>query len=122
MLAASTPPPPLYRDVTPAGAVPANAAPVVFRNGTASASPLASASTTSPLDYTAQSASPDVLAGRLSKPKQKRNKPTLSCAECSERKTKCDRGRPSCLACVKRSTTCSYSSIAKIINTTYVGP
>ncbi|KXL46740.1 hypothetical protein M433DRAFT_65302 [Acidomyces richmondensis BFW] len=28
------------------------------------------------------------------KPKQKRNKPTLSCLECVERKTKCDRGRP----------------------------
>lgn len=27
------------------------------------------------------------------KPKQKRNKPTLSCLECVERKTKCDRGR-----------------------------
>ena len=35
--------------------------------------------------------------GSRVKPKQKRNKPTLSCLECVERKTKCDRGRP-CLA------------------------
>lgn len=46
----------------------------------------------------------------LSKPKQKRNKPTLSCLECVERKTKCDRVRP-CLACVKRQSACEYTAV-----------
>ncbi|KAK4553748.1 hypothetical protein LTR86_009246 [Recurvomyces mirabilis] len=50
------------------------------------------------------------------KPKQKRNKPTLSCLECVERKTKCDRGRP-CLACVKRQSECQYTAVANIIAT-----
>lgn len=45
-----------------------------------------------------------------SKPKQKRNKPTLSCLECVERKTKCDRARP-CLACVKRQSPCEYTAV-----------
>ncbi|CAK3977058.1 transcriptional regulatory [Lecanosticta acicola] len=48
------------------------------------------------------------------KPKQKRNKPTLSCLECVERKTKCDRGRP-CLACVKRQSNCEYTAVANFI-------
>ncbi|KAF2216317.1 hypothetical protein CERZMDRAFT_33786 [Cercospora zeae-maydis SCOH1-5] len=48
------------------------------------------------------------------KPKQKRNKPTLSCLECVERKTKCDRARP-CLACVKRQSTCEYTAVANLI-------
>nr|POE94596.1 putative transcriptional regulatory protein [Quercus suber] len=51
------------------------------------------------------------------KPKQKRNKPTLSCLECVERKTKCDRGRP-CLACAKRQSACEYTAVAKIIAST----
>jgi hypothetical protein len=51
---------------------------------------------------------------KLAKPKQKRNKPTLSCLECVERKTKCDRGRP-CLACVKRQSTCEYTAVANLI-------
>ncbi|KAF2219593.1 fungal-specific transcription factor domain-containing protein [Elsinoe ampelina] len=49
------------------------------------------------------------------KPKQKRNKPTLSCQECVERKTKCDRGRPNCLSCIKRQTDCHYTQIANLI-------
>ncbi|KAI7127229.1 hypothetical protein KC324_g17438, partial [Hortaea werneckii] len=49
-----------------------------------------------------------------SKPKQKRNKPTLSCLECVERKTKCDRARP-CLACVKRQSPCEYTAVANLI-------
>ncbi|KAI7546975.1 hypothetical protein KC331_g5285 [Hortaea werneckii] len=49
-----------------------------------------------------------------SKPKQKRNKPTLSCLECVERKTKCDRARP-CLACVKRQSACEYTAVANLI-------
>ncbi|KAH9812639.1 Fungal specific transcription factor domain [Teratosphaeria destructans] len=48
------------------------------------------------------------------KPKQKRNKPTLSCLECVERKTKCDRGRP-CLACIKRQSNCEYTAVANLI-------
>ncbi|WPG98011.1 Hypothetical protein R9X50_00079500 [Acrodontium crateriforme] len=48
------------------------------------------------------------------KPKQKRNKPTLSCLECVERKTKCDRGRP-CIACVKRQSECQYTAVANLI-------
>lgn len=48
------------------------------------------------------------------KPKQKRNKPTLSCLECVERKTKCDRGRP-CLACAKRQSACEYTAVANLI-------
>ncbi|KAI6970618.1 hypothetical protein KC329_g13331 [Hortaea werneckii] len=52
--------------------------------------------------------------GTLSKPKQKRNKPTLSCLECVERKTKCDRARP-CLACVKRQSACEYTAVANLI-------
>lgn len=48
------------------------------------------------------------------KPKQRRNKPTLSCLECAERKTKCDRARP-CLACVKRQSNCEYTAVADII-------
>nr|POF12652.1 putative transcriptional regulatory protein [Quercus suber] len=52
------------------------------------------------------------------KPKQKRNKPTLSCLECVERKTKCDRGRP-CLACAKRKSACEYTTAAKIIASTH---
>lgn len=48
------------------------------------------------------------------KPKQKRNKPTLSCLECVERKTKCDRARP-CLACVKRQSNCEYTAVANLI-------
>ncbi|KAK4977406.1 hypothetical protein LTR66_010729 [Elasticomyces elasticus] len=53
--------------------------------------------------------------GGLEKPKQKRNKPTLSCEECVERKTKCDRGRPACLACVKRLSRCQYTQVANLI-------
>ena len=52
--------------------------------------------------------------GSRAKPKQKRNKPTLSCLECVERKTKCDRGRP-CLACVKRQSNCEYAAVANLI-------
>lgn len=52
--------------------------------------------------------------GARVKPKQKRNKPTLSCLECVERKTKCDRGRP-CLACVKRQSGCEYTPVANLI-------
>ncbi|KAK5109609.1 hypothetical protein LTR62_006846 [Meristemomyces frigidus] len=48
------------------------------------------------------------------KPKQKRNKPTLSCLDCVERKTKCDRGRP-CVACVKRQSECQYTPVANLI-------
>ncbi|KAI5367887.1 hypothetical protein Slin15195_G030210 [Septoria linicola] len=48
------------------------------------------------------------------KPKQKRNKPTLSCLECVERKTKCCRNRP-CLACVKRQSECEYTAVANLI-------
>ena len=48
------------------------------------------------------------------KPKQKRNKPTLSCLECVERKTKCDRGRP-CIACVKRQSNCEYTPVANLL-------
>ena len=51
---------------------------------------------------------------RRDKPKQKRNKPTLSCLECVERKTKCDRARP-CLACVKRQSACEYTAVANLI-------
>jgi len=70
------------------------------------------------------------------KPRQKRNKPTLSCVECVERKTKvstcdhnrivmlnadgftkCDRGRPNCLACVKRQSVCEYTPVANMIRT-----
>lgn len=36
----------------------------------------------------AKRAAPDTPDGHSSKPKQKRNKPTLSCVECVERKTK----------------------------------
>lgn len=50
------------------------------------------------------------------KQKQRRNKPTLSCAECVERKTKCDRARPRCLACLKRSSGCDYSDIANVLD------
>ncbi|KXT06737.1 hypothetical protein AC578_8485 [Pseudocercospora eumusae] len=52
--------------------------------------------------------------GTRVRPKQKRNKPTLSCLECVERKTKCDRGRP-CLACVKRQSSCEYTAVANLI-------
>ena len=52
--------------------------------------------------------------GSRAKPKQKRNKPTLSCLECTTRKTKCDRGRP-CLACVKRQSDCEYTAVANLI-------
>lgn len=52
--------------------------------------------------------------GFAAKPKQKRNKPTLSCLECVERKTKCDRGRP-CIACVKRSSNCEYTPVANLL-------
>ena len=55
--------------------------------------------------------------GTSTKPKQKRNKPTLSCLECVERKTKCDRGRP-CLACVKRQSSCEYTAVANLIAST----
>lgn len=51
---------------------------------------------------------------KASKPKQRRNKPTLSCLECVERKTKCDRGRP-CLACVKRQSGCEYTPVANML-------
>ena len=71
------------------------------------------------------------------KPRQKRNKPTLSCVECVERKTKvsrynhncitvmlsadgvakCDRGRPNCLACIKRQSVCEYTPVANMIRT-----
>ncbi|KAF2154359.1 hypothetical protein K461DRAFT_312286 [Myriangium duriaei CBS 260.36] len=61
---------------------------------------------------TTSSNTPD---GSYSKPKQKRNKPTLSCEECVERKTKCDRGRPKCLSCMKRQTDCHYTHIANLI-------
>ncbi|EME48311.1 specific transcription factor-like protein [Dothistroma septosporum NZE10] len=62
----------------------------------------------------AASASPAARGGQNVKPKQKRNKPTLSCLECVERKTKCDRGRP-CLACVKRQSGCEYTPVANLI-------
>ncbi|KAF1811563.1 hypothetical protein P152DRAFT_398942 [Eremomyces bilateralis CBS 781.70] len=52
---------------------------------------------------------------RPPKKRQKRNKPTLSCAECVERKTKCDRGRPRCISCLKRQTECTYSARAELI-------
>lgn len=54
--------------------------------------------------------------GERVKPKQKRNKPTLSCLECVERKTKCDRARP-CLACVKRQSECEYTAVANLMAT-----
>ncbi|KAH0343914.1 hypothetical protein KCU81_g5037, partial [Aureobasidium melanogenum] len=60
----------------------------------------------------AKTSTPD---GERTKPKQKRNKPTLSCEECVERKTKCDRGRPGCLACIKRQSTCRYTHVANLI-------
>lgn len=63
-----------------------------------------------PNGHIADLKSPDKPA----KPKQKRNKPTLSCLECVERKTKCDRGRP-CLACVKRQSNCHYTAVANLI-------
>lgn len=73
-------------------------------------------------------------SGERGKPKQKRNKPTLSCEECVERKTKvcrctrdaicnklnilqCDRGRPGCLACMKRQSECRYTQVANLIAT-----
>lgn len=52
---------------------------------------------------------------KAAKPKQKRNKPTLSCLECVERKTKCDRVRPCCLACIKRQSACVYTAVANLI-------
>ncbi|EME86404.1 uncharacterized protein MYCFIDRAFT_131283 [Pseudocercospora fijiensis CIRAD86] len=52
--------------------------------------------------------------GARVKPKQKRNKPTLSCLLCVSHKTKCDRGRP-CLACVKRQSRCEYTAVANLI-------
>ncbi|GAB7349076.1 hypothetical protein MBLNU459_g8035t1 [Dothideomycetes sp. NU459] len=55
--------------------------------------------------------------GERVRPKQKRNKPTLSCEECVERKTKCDRGRPVCLACMKRQSECRYTQVANLIAT-----
>ncbi|WQF85792.1 hypothetical protein CDEST_10806 [Colletotrichum destructivum] len=67
----------------------------------------------------ANSASPDdANPDEPSKKKQRRNKPTLSCAECVERKTKCDRGRPHCLACIKRQTECKYAVVANILDET----
>ena len=63
---------------------------------------------------TSPSASGETEGGDRVKPKQKRNKPTLSCLECVERKTKCDRGRP-CLACVKRQSQCEYTAVANLI-------
>ena len=60
---------------------------------------------------------PSTLDEKTGKPKQKRNKPTLSCLECVERKTKCDRGRP-CVACVKRQSDCSYTAVANLIAST----
>ncbi|TID06961.1 putative transcriptional regulatory protein C1F7.11c [Colletotrichum higginsianum] len=67
----------------------------------------------------ANSASPDdANVDEPSKKKQRRNKPTLSCAECVERKTKCDRGRPHCLACIKRQTECKYAVVANILDET----
>ncbi|GAB7358941.1 hypothetical protein MBLNU230_g5017t1 [Neophaeotheca triangularis] len=59
-------------------------------------------------------AATDNDASNTNKPKQKRNKPTLSCLECVERKTKCDRSRP-CLACVKRQSNCEYTAVANLI-------
>ena len=56
----------------------------------------------------------DASEDKPAKPKQKRNKPTLSCLECVERKTKCDRNRP-CLACVKRQSNCQYTAVANLI-------
>ncbi|KAK1975421.1 fungal-specific transcription factor [Colletotrichum cereale] len=65
------------------------------------------------------SASPDPAnPDEPSRKKQRRNKPTLSCAECVERKTKCDRGRPHCLACIKRQTECKYAIVANILDET----
>ena len=56
----------------------------------------------------------EITSGSTQKPKQKRNKPTLSCRECVDRKTKCDRGRPKCSACEKRPSDCEYTSIATL--------
>ncbi|KAK2012902.1 fungal-specific transcription factor domain-containing protein [Colletotrichum eremochloae] len=64
------------------------------------------------------SASPDPANPNEPRKKQRRNKPTLSCAECVERKTKCDRGRPHCLACIKRQTECKYAVVANILDET----
>ncbi|KAK1580151.1 fungal-specific transcription factor domain-containing protein [Colletotrichum navitas] len=64
------------------------------------------------------SASPDPANPDAPRKKQRRNKPTLSCAECVERKTKCDRGRPHCLACIKRQTECKYAVVANILDET----
>ncbi|KAK1989660.1 fungal-specific transcription factor domain-containing protein, partial [Colletotrichum falcatum] len=64
------------------------------------------------------SASPDPSNPDAPRKKQRRNKPTLSCAECVERKTKCDRGRPHCLACIKRQTECKYAVVANILEET----
>ena len=64
--------------------------------------------------YSLQDDSQTSPATKSEKPKQKRNKPTLSCLECVERKTKCDRGRP-CLACVKRQSNCEYTAVANLI-------
>ncbi|TEY39720.1 hypothetical protein BOTCAL_0452g00030 [Botryotinia calthae] len=58
------------------------------------------------------------LTAEPPKKRQKRNKPTLSCAECVERKTKCDRGRPNCLACIKRQSQCVYHPTANILEET----
>ncbi|KAI9725344.1 MAG: hypothetical protein M1828_003194 [Chrysothrix sp. TS-e1954] len=67
---------------------------------------------TSPIHSGAEHALPPSAA---QKPKQKRNKPTLSCQECVERKTKCDRGRPKCSACTKRPSNCEYTAVADTI-------
>ncbi|KAG9531231.1 hypothetical protein KCU93_g1974, partial [Aureobasidium melanogenum] len=71
--------------------------------------------TTSASESPAQDAKTSTPDGERTKPKQKRNKPTLSCEECVERKTKCDRGRPGCLACIKRQSTCKYTHVANLI-------
>ncbi|KJY00112.1 Zn(II)2Cys6 transcription factor like protein [Zymoseptoria brevis] len=69
----------------------------------------------SPTSVTATSAvDGEQQAPQRTKPKQRRNKPTLSCLECVERKTKCDRARP-CLACVKRQSECEYTAVATLI-------
>lgn len=71
---------------------------------------------TAPNAPSASAGTADVEDGgqQRTKPKQKRNKPTLSCSECVEKKTKCDRGRP-CLACVKRQSGCEYTAVANLI-------
>lgn len=58
------------------------------------------------------SAGSNGAAGAGSKKTNKRQKITLSCAECRRRKIKCDHGKPVCQNCIKKGLEdqCSYST------------